>query len=652
MASKEIRRRILRGTSKALRPPPKLTLSEWADKYYRMSAVSSAEPGRWRTLPYQREIMDAITDRRVEFVSLMKSARVGASKMINIALGYHIHYDPCTAMLVQPTVDDARGYSQDEIAPMLSDVDVLSELVDTKSATKKSGNTILRKAFPGGVLSLVGANSGTGFRRVSRRLVLLDEVDGYPASAGNEGDPVSLAIKRSAFYWNRKIFAASTPKNAGSSRIEEMFLAGDQRRYHVPCPHCGYMDILTFREQADRGHWMAWENDDPETAHMVCRGCGSSIGYEHQRAMLEAGEWRADAEFKGHASFHIWAAYSIAPDVTWPKLVKKFLEVKGNPATLQPFVNLDLGETWQERGEAPDWERLWLRGEDYSAGTVPGGVHFLTAGIDVQHDRIEYEVVGWALNKENWSVDTGILWGAPSGTEVWELLDDLLGRTFPGEDGQAFKIARMAVDSGAFTQEVYNWCRRYPMSRVMAVKGMPSSKARTLLSTPSPVDVKANGRRSRRAYKMWPVGVSIAKTEFYGWLKLPVPDTELDEEYPPGYCHFPRYDRDYFMQITAEQLMTVQKRDGFSAREWQRLPGRQNHRLDCRVYARAAASAEGLDRVVQPPPESQAKPSAPRKPAPEPQDTPRRERNKGGFLKGGFLKGGRAKGSWLGKRRR
>src|SRR6185295_6671455 len=210
-----------------------------------LSAESAAEPGRWRTLPYQREIMDAITDPSVVKVSVMKSSRIGYTKCINATIGYYIHHDPCPMMVVQPTIDDAEGYSIEEIAPMLRDCPALAALVP-KPKSRDGNNTILRKRFPGGSLSLVGANSARGFRRVSRKVVIFDETDGYPPSAGTEGDQIQLGIRRTEYYWDRKIIAGSTPTIAGISRIERLFLAGDQRRYYVPCPHCAFMQVLQF----------------------------------------------------------------------------------------------------------------------------------------------------------------------------------------------------------------------------------------------------------------------------------------------------------------------------------------------------------------------------------------------------------------------
>jgi phage terminase large subunit GpA-like protein len=631
----------LRGT---WRPPPRLSLSEWADRYFYLSPESAAEPGRWRTLPYQRGIMDAITDPAVERVTWMKSARVGATKIMDAVVGYYMHQDPCPIMIVQPTVEDAEGYSKEEIAPMLRDCEVLAALVRQPTA-KVSEQTILHKTFKGGgSVSMVGANSGRGFRRVSRRIVIFDEVDGYPPSAGPDGDQIRLGIQRTAYYWNRKIIAASTPLTAGASRIEEMFEAGDQRRYHVPCPHCGHRDILVFHE-GERGHWMQWPDGEPEAAHFVCSANGCIIEDKDKRAMLEAGEWIADAEFHGHASFHIWAAYSLSPNASWGQLAAEFVEAKKQgPDKLKTYVNTALGETWHERGEAPEWERLYQRRESYAIGTVPERVRFLTCGVDVQKDRFVYEVLGWAANKENWSVEIGILFGDTSNEDTWKQLDVLLGRMFQGQ-GQAFSIAMLAIDSGNFTQMVYGWARRYPLNRVIACKGA-GPKARVLVGVPSAVDVNFRGKRIQRGYKVWMIGEGIAKTELYGWLRMPGP---LDgEDAPPGYCHFPEHDAEFFRQLTAEQLVTVRKRNGFTSHEWQMIPGRENHWLDARVLNRAAAAVLGIDRMA---PAATPRSPRPKQAPPAQRQEPVPERLAPRPSKGGWLSGGRRGGKgWLGRR--
>jgi phage terminase large subunit GpA-like protein len=592
----------------ALRPPRRLKLSEWADEHFYLSAESAADPGRWKTIPYQREPMDAISDPTVEQVSFMKSARVGYTKMLNAAVGYHIHQDPCPVQVVQPTLEDASGYSKEEIAPMLRDCPVFSDIL-APSKTRDSDNTILHKVFRGGSLSIVGANSGRGFRRVSRRVMAFDETDGYPLSAGVEGDPIKLGIRRTEYYWNRKIIAGSTPTLAGLSRIERLFLAGDQRRYYVPCTECGHMDFLVFRQETTEegepvGHFMHWPSGHPESAHFVCRECGGVIEHQDKRAIVAAGEWRAHAPFTGHASFHIWAAYSYSPNATWGQLAKEFLEANtGGPDQLKTFVNTVLGETWQEKGEAPEWERLYHRREDYTRGTCPDGVLFLTAAVDVQKNRLVYEVVGWGRGKESWSIDYDVIAGDTSDASEkgpWPQIDALLARSFPSASGANLTILRMAVDSGDQTQTVYGWARRHPLTQVIAVKGFPSGSA--IVGAPSKVDVAWDGKRLKRGYLMWPVVGSIAKSELYGWLRLGLPTGEAmasGAPTPPGYCHFPEYGEEYFKQLTAEHLIRSRSRNGRVRMEWQPIPGRENHVLDCRVYARAAAAVVGLDRFKE-----------------------------------------------------
>lgn len=645
--------KALRREAKALwRPPPRLNLSQWADEHFYLSAESSAEAGRWKTLPYQVGIMNAITDPAVEKISFMKSARVGATKMMNAAIGYYIHQDPCPIMIVQPTLDDAKGYSKEELSPMLRDVPVLSGIFP-ESTTRDSTDTILHKLFPGGSLSVVGANSGRGFRRVSRKVVLFDEVDGYPPSAGTEGDQIKLGTRRSDYYWDRKIVAASTPGVAGRSRIAALFEEGDQRRYYVPCPHCDQMDFLVFRE-GERGHYMKWPKNKPEEAHFVCRGCGGIIEHSKKREIVARGEWRADAPFNGHASFHVWAAYSYSPNATWAHIAQEFLQAqRQGPEILKTFVNTWLGECWQDRGDAPDWERLYTRRERRAPGTIPAEVKFLTAGVDVQRDRLVWEVVGWGDNKQSWSIDAGVFPGDTSveTNPVWKRLDDLLAQMWARGD-EALAIAMLAVDSGFNTNTVYSWARRYPMARVIATKG--SATAQTIIGSPSPVDVTIRGKRLSRGYKVWPVGVNVAKAELYGWLRLEPPKSGSGEPFPSGYCSFPEYDEDFFKQITAEHLVPVVKRTGYTTAEWQLIPGRENHWLDARIYARAAAMLMGMDRVAAA--RQAQKQAAPQLPpattrAPEPpaaKEAPPEKKASSGWL--GGRGAGLVRGNWWKRR--
>jgi phage terminase large subunit GpA-like protein len=437
---------------------------------------------------------------------------------------------------------------------------------------------------------MVGANSPRGFRRVSRKVVIFDEVDGYPASAGPEGDQIKLGITRTQYYWDRKIIAGSTPTIAGRSRIESMFNEGDQRRYYVPCPECHEKQVLKMSQ-------LKWKKD-PMAAYYECEFCGFHVEHKHKRWMVENGEWRAHAVFTGHASFHIWAAYSYSPNATWGHIAAEFEAAnKEGTEALKTFVNTVLGETWQDRGDAPDWQRLYDRREHYARGTVPRGGLFLTAGVDVQKDRIEWEVVAWGRGKRSWSIDYGVEPGDTAAPEVWKKLDELIGRRFTSETGVVMPIAIMSVDSGYESQTVYGWCRRYSMSRVIAIKGV--STGTLLIGAPSPVDVSIGGRRLARGYKVWPVSGSVAKSELYGWLRLEKPTVESGDAYPPGYCHFPEYGEEYFKGLTGEQLIAHKKRTGFVRMEWEKIPGRRNEPLDCRCYARAAAAVFGIDRMQE-----------------------------------------------------
>jgi phage terminase large subunit GpA-like protein len=390
---------------------------------------------------------------------------------------------------------------------------------------------------------------------------------------------------------------------------------------------------------------LKWPEGEPERAYLVCEANGCVIEHRAKRDMIEAGEWRAGkpehfTEHNRHASFHLWAGYSYSPNATWGQIAREFLQAKhAGTLTLRTFVNTVLGETWQDRGEAPEWEPLMRRREAYPIGTAPFGVLVLTAGVDVQKDRLVYEVVGWGRGKASWSVDYGILPGDTADLDQgpWKQLDALLARTFPHASGVTLTVQLLAVDSGYNTHQVYNWARRYPMNRVIAVKGL-AALGGALIGAPTPVDVNDRGRKLKRGYKVWSVVSSIAKGELYGWLRL-LPPPDGTGPYPPGFCHFPEYGEDYFRELTAEQLIPHRTARGFVTLDWQLIEGRQNHALDCRVYARAAAAIVGLDRfrevdwlalegataqmAASPPPAIEPRPPVPPTPPAGPQAPPR-----------------------------
>jgi phage terminase large subunit GpA-like protein len=592
VASKSV---VYEGWSEGAWPDRQILVSEWADLYRRLPQKSSAEPGPWRTsrTPYLREPMDCMSARSpVEEVVFMKGAQVGGTEAILNALGYLIDHSPGPAMIVQPTVETAKRFSRQRLTPLLEETPQLAGKV-ADSHTRDASNSMLTKEFMGGVLIITGANSAVGLRSMPARWLLLDEIDGYPADVDEEGAPIDLAEARQRTFARRKRMKISTPTIAGSSAIERAYMSTDRRRYHVPCPRCGEMQPLEFA----RLQWSKLGRP-PARAVYCCRGCDGIIEDHEKTAMLAAGEWvpedpDANPKVRG---YHLSALYSPVGWMSWGQIAESFVRVHRNPEKFRVFTNTVLGETWAERGEAPEWERIRDRREPYVMRTVPAGGLLLTAGADVQKDRIVFEVVAWGRGKESWSIDYAVLPGDTANLELvdgpWKKLDALMGRTFTHQDGAEMPVRMLAVDSGYNTQQVYTWCRRYPLNRVIAVKGVVGGAV--LISSPSAVDIKLTGKRPVRGYKVWPVCGSVAKSELYGWLRLDRPAE--GEAYAPGWCHFPEYDDEFFRQLTAEHLISVKNKKGFIRYEWALVPGRENHALDARVYARAAAQIVGLDR--------------------------------------------------------
>ncbi len=560
----------------AFKPPKKLTLSEWADEYAYLSAESSAEGGRWHTLPYQKGIMDAITDPNIEQVTVMKSARVGYSKILNHIIAYHIHQDPCGIMVVQPTIEDASGYSKEEIAPMIRDTKVLTNLV-SDAKTRDSNNTILQKQFPGGVLSLVGANSARGFRRVSRRIVLFDETDGYPASAGTEGDQIKLGIARTQYFWNRKIVAGSTPTIKDFSRIERLFEQSDQRRYYVPCPDCGHMQYLRWPN-------MRWEGVDTDNVSYACEECGVLIPHNKKRWMVERGEWRATQPGNGrHVGFHIWAAYSYSPNAEWSNLAEEFELSKHDPEQLKTWINTTLGETWEdEYASKVGADALMERAAEakYEITVPPPEALVLCMGCDVQDDRLSMSVFGFGRNEEMFLVDRKVIYGSPARADLWKQMDEVLMGKYINQDGFEMKIESAAIDTGGhYTQETYQYVRERSQLGLIGIKGI-GQKGKPPLGKPTTQDITFSGKALRRGVKLFPVGVDVIKTTLHNKLK--------NAEKGEGYIHFyPTITHDYFEELTAERQV-LRYKHGYQERVWMKKSNARNEALDEMVYSWAA----------------------------------------------------------------
>lgn len=577
----------LRQRRKNVKPPEPLSLSEWANKHAVLSKETSAQTGRFRSFAYQDGIMDAVTDPLVTQVSVMKSARVGYTKILDHVIGYYLVHDPSPILVVQPRVEDAEDYSKTEISPMLRDTPVLAEISGDPKA-KSSNQTILKKQFLNGAnLTLVGANSPGGFRRITCRIIAFDEVDGYPiAGAGVDGDQIALGTKRSETFWNRKIILGSTPTVKGISRIEKAYAESDQRKYYVPCPHCGEFQTLEWGGP-ETPYGIKWDKDAdgnglPETAYYVCRHNGCVIHHNDKAGMVKAGRWQATMPFKGHAGFHIWAGYSLFPNAAWKYLVAEWLRVKDDPLMRQTFINLVLGEPYEDRGEKALSEKILAeRCEVYSA-EVPDGVAVVTAGIDTQDGRLEVEVVGWGRNEESWSIAYDVIEGDLETDEPWRRLDAYLKQTWRRADGRGFTIMAACHDSGGHhTQKVYEFSKERIGRRIWAIKGESARGGKR-----SPVwPTKRPSSRSKSQFKPIILGVNAAKDAIRSRLHMEQPAAGIPSA---GYMHYPvERDLHHFSQLLAERSV-VKTAGGQRYRVWELLPGRANEALDCRVYSYAA----------------------------------------------------------------
>jgi phage terminase large subunit GpA-like protein len=563
----------------ALRPPPRFSLSEWAEQHAYLSPETSSEPGKFHAFAYQIAIMDAMTDPSIEIITVMKSARVGYTRLLDHLVGYHIHHDPAPVLVVQPRVEDAEDYSRTEIAPMLRDTPCLAAIAGDLKA-KDSDQRILKRMFRNGAsVSFVGANSPAGFRRITARVVCFDEVDAYPVEgAGEEGDQVKLGIKRSETFWNRKIVLGSTPLVTETSRIARSYAESDRRRYHVPCPHCGVFQTLKWPN-------LQWGKDIdangntlthyPETAHFVCEGCQERIEEHHKPAMVAAGQWIAERPFKGHAGFHIWAAYSLWPNAAWSNLAREHLAAGKDRGLRKTFTNLVLGETWDEQYETVDGNQLRLRGENYGTDCLPDAIQTLTAGIDTHDDRFELIVLGFGAQEETWVVDFQVPYGDPGQQSAWIGLDQLLLREYNTDRGRTLRIKAVCIDSGGHhAQSVVNFCQSRRARRIYAIKGISGASKQPIWPL--------HASRTHTNQQVFLINVDKAKQLIYARLR--------NDKSGPNFMHFPAgepYGEEFFDQLTSERVITKYKM-GIPFHVWELPPNRNNEVLDCCAYAIAA----------------------------------------------------------------
>jgi phage terminase large subunit GpA-like protein len=577
-------REELRNTRcEALKPPPLLTLSEWAAQHARLPAGTNALPGKFEAFAYQKGWLDAITNPQVCQVVVMKSARIGYTRCLDHAVGYFIHQDPSPILMVLPRIEDCEDFSRSEILPMLTDTPVLAEITgDIK--TRDANQRILKRIFRNGAsVAFVGANSPAGFRRISARVVLFDEVDGFPLEAGFEGDQVSLGIKRTETYWNRRIVLGSTPTLKYQSRIEKAFAESDQRHFHVACPSCGHFQILRWEN-------LRWDKTDdgkhlPQTAHFVCEKNGCVIEEHHKLAMIAAGKWIAEKPFTGIAGFHLWAAYSLFPNASWSNIISEFLAAHKDPILLRTFTNVTLGEPWEEKGSGRPWEELAARARqsDYQRGTVPKGALLLFLGIDCQVDRLEWVLLGIGLDHRKFVVDYGTI-GKPIGeADCQRNLELLLTRTWFNYRRQTMKISLAAIDAGFETDNVLQFCRKH--SRVFAVRGVAGDSTARIAKVQRERNEK-RGTLLRYARNFFNIGVNVFKLQLYR-------DLEKDDPSASAYVAFPNNCEDRFFQELVSESRVPVKRLGMTVWKWTKPDRQANEILDATVYAIAASLKYG-----------------------------------------------------------
>ena len=586
--------RTIRRAFSSYKPPEDITVSQWAAKYRVLSRENAAEAGRWRNsrTPYLVDIMDSFTDPRVKKISVASGSQVGKSELLNNIMGYIIHQDPASTLFVQPTVDDAKKYSRLRIAPMIRDSDPLRERVaDVKS--RDSGNTMLQKKFPGGMLTMVGSNSPSGLASTPCKYVLGDERDRWALSAGTEGDPWKLAEARTTTFYNAKMVEVSTPTIKGASAIEKGYNAGTRERWCHQCPDCGDWVELCFDDFKFQFETIKQERNKKDffitETGWCCPCCGTIHTEEEMRAAPV--KWIAqnpDAIKNGHRSFKLSAFAS--PWVSWESIAYKFLISKDDPAQLQTFYNTVLGDWWEDRGGTIDNEDAMARREDYgtradgSPVELPEGVLVLTCGVDCQNDRLEYEVVGHGFYGETWGIKKGVCMGDPNTDAPWQRLDDVIDHTYTFKDGKGLKLSITFVDSGGLrTQDVYTQCRARLSKRVFAIKGQGGDGV-PFTKPPTKIKQVVNGKMIGQLW-LYSLGVDAGKADVMNNIRVQEPG--------PKYCHFPLdhargYDSRYFEGLLSEKL--VQKTtNGRTRWAWEKISEHiRNEPLDCRVYALAA----------------------------------------------------------------
>lgn len=564
---------LLRCFGEGLLPPDDLMLDEWSDRHRVLPRVSSSEYGLWRTsrFPFLREIMRELSpcSSRQQIV-VMKGAQLGFTEIAVNWMMYTIDQDPAPLLYVQKTIDAVEKFSKQRLQPSVNVCPAVQERIGGTETKGDKGNTITIKNFPGGIIILGGANSAASLRSMPIERLVLDEEDSYDNEIEDEGSPSDLAIRRTANFPRRKIFRLSTPLIKETSRIEPLYEEGDQRRYYVPCPLCGHMQVIWWRNiKYDKQ-----DDGEPINIRMECEMCKQGIPERYKTQMLEEGEWIAEFPGREIASFHISSLYSPVGFFSWRDAIHMWIRAnrERDKSLLKIFVNTVLGETWTESQKTIHVSSLMDRREDYHA-EVPEGALVLSAGVDVQEGMVAIEVVAWGKGQESWSIEYTTIMGDTELSFVWEQLAQYLQKQWRHANGSTVGIAVTAVDSGHRARVVYNFCRHHEVMRVYPVKGRYGWGIGL---------IKRPKTRNQDGVYLFIAHVDELKSKIYSHLSV--------ESAGPSFCHFPLtsgYNEDYFKGLTAERLIT-RRSHGQHTLQWDLPPGKRNEPLDCRAYAIAS----------------------------------------------------------------
>jgi len=585
---------IIQGFLDGLRPNISQTVTEWANENITLTSDVAAESGKYRSskTPYMEEIMDSLSPSSpIQEVYFMKGVQIAGTQSGLNVMGCYISNSPRPIMYVMPTIEVAKVFSKTKLNSLIENSTVLKSKIANQKE-RDGDNTILQKNFIGGYIKICGANSASSLRSNTIGLLICDETDAYPNDVDGEGSPISLAMKRlTTFGERKKFYGLSTPLIKDNSYIEKNYLNSDQRKYFIPCPFCNHFQHLEFKN-------LKWEKEKYETVKYECQKCFKMIDERYKTVFLSVksgAHWRPTNKTKiSHTKrgYHLNSLYSPLGWMSWSDIVKEYEEKALKDVNeLRVFTNTILAETFAESGESPDWEILYNRREDYGFNIVPNEVAFLTAGVDIQGNRIELEIVGWCKNMVTYSIDYRVIIGDTSGSEIWDALALVVTEKWKRADGSTMPLKFMCVDSGYNQQMVYAFCNRFSSTQVVPIKGQ--DKQNTIIKAPVSVSYNYEGKKIGDT-KLWNVGSSVLKGEIYGFLKQKIKDGIV----PYGYCHFPQYDETHFKNLTAEELKYTVDKKGKSVQAWVLPSGKRNEQLDCRNYARAAATIIGIDNFT------------------------------------------------------